>query len=467
MRKQHAVLWVAVAFALLGVWLPHPALAAGDETVENSWRFEEGEPVLPADDGMQSDGSVHPEAADSEDATAASEEPLAAYAARAAGTLWTKNGTTWSAMHGGSLMTVTDAKRFGVDVSEHNGTINWQAAKNAGVDFAIIRCGYVGKEYAGFWLDDQWVNNVKGARAAGVRIGVYIYSYGSTVDRASREADFVIYAMQQAGISAKDLAYPVFYDLEESSLESTSNRKLFADMMSTFKNKLAAQGYTVGVYANRNWFDNYLTEPIFSAVPRWVAAYPLRGTQNACILAANGSRWTKPYDMWQCMSTGQVAGIGGSVDIDFDYRAYDLSSCVGPAGSMFRLYNPYTGEHFYTADASEGDHLISVGWRYEGVGWTAPASSKTPVYRLYNKYVKGGDHHYTTDKAEYDRLVKAGWTGEGVRWYSDDAKGVPVYRQYNPYAVTGTHNFTTDSAENDTLVSKGWRAEGVAWYGKE
>ncbi|WP_321972241.1 hypothetical protein, partial [Paratractidigestivibacter sp.] len=133
--------------------------------------------------------------------------------------------------------------------------------------------------------------------------------------------------------------------------------------------------------------------------------------------------------------------------------------------TMYRLYNKYTGEHFYTGDAGERDNLRNVGWTYEGVGWTAPSSSATPVYRLYNSYVPGGDHHYTTSKKERDDCVKAGWTDEGIGWYSDDAKGTPLYRQYNPYAVTGTHNYTTDKKENDYLVSLGWRAEGISWYG--
>lgn len=135
------------------------------------------------------------------------------------------------------------------------------------------------------------------------------------------------------------------------------------------------------------------------------------------------------------------------------------------AQTMHRLYNRYTGEHFYTASTKERDSLKSVGWTYEGTGWTAPKSSKTPVYRLYNPYVKGGDHHYTVSAKERDTLRTAGWRYEGVGWYSDDAKAVPLYRQYNPYAVTGTHNYTTSKKENDHLLSVGWKYEGIAWYG--
>ena len=130
---------------------------------------------------------------------------------------------------------------------------------------------------------------------------------------------------------------------------------------------------------------------------------------------------------------------------------------------MYRLYNPNSGEHFYTASAGEKDHLVSVGWNYEGLGWKAPSSSNTPVYRLYNP--NAGDHHYTKNKAERDMLISVGWNDEGIGWYSDDAEGVPLYRQYNPNAVAGSHNYTTNKAENDYLASIGWSAEGVGWYG--
>ena len=169
-----------------------------------------------------------------------------------------------------------------------------------------------------------------------------------------------------------------------------------------------------------------------------------------------------------------ISGPGG-MDLNFRTSSSGLfaivdSSNYKPADlqfSMWRLYNPYTGEHFYTASGSEREGLVAAGWESEGEGWVAPASSKTPVYRLYNPYAPGGDHHYTMSAPERDSLVAAGWRYEGVGWYSDDGMSVPLYRQYNPYAATGSHNYTASRAENDSLVAAGWRAEGVAWYGME
>ena len=130
---------------------------------------------------------------------------------------------------------------------------------------------------------------------------------------------------------------------------------------------------------------------------------------------------------------------------------------------MYRLYNPNSGEHFYTASGGERDHLVRVGWRSEGTGWTAPKSSNTPVYRLYNP--NAGDHHYTMSRGEHDALVKVGWRDEGIGWYSSDSKAVPLYRQYNPNAKAGAHNYTTSKAESDYLVRVGWNYEGIGWYG--
>jgi hypothetical protein len=130
---------------------------------------------------------------------------------------------------------------------------------------------------------------------------------------------------------------------------------------------------------------------------------------------------------------------------------------------IHRLYNPNSGEHFYTASDAERDGLVSLGWRGEGEGWTAPAKSDTPVYRLYNG--NAGEHHFTASAAERDALVAAGWSDEGIGWYSDDARGAAVCREYNPNAFACNHNYTANRAEHDLLVRLGWDDEGIAWYG--
>lgn len=140
------------------------------------------------------------------------------------------------------------------------------------------------------------------------------------------------------------------------------------------------------------------------------------------------------------------------------------------ADLMNRLYNPNSGEHFYTKDIHEKDVLVDLGWQDEGIGWIAPTKG-APVYRLYNP--NAGDHHYTKSANEKDTLVNVGWKYEGVGWYSvPDYSGVqspawdsiPVYREYNPNAkAAGAHNYTISEIENDALISVGWVEEGTAW----
>lgn len=133
--------------------------------------------------------------------------------------------------------------------------------------------------------------------------------------------------------------------------------------------------------------------------------------------------------------------------------------------SMYRLYNPNSGEHFYTSNVGEKNHLVNVGWIYEKIGWTAPKFSDYPVYRLYN--ANGGEHHYTMNKAEKNYLVSVGWNDEGIGWYSADPKdssSIPLLREYNPNAFANNHNYTTSKPEHNWLIGLGWLDEGMAWY---
>ena len=130
---------------------------------------------------------------------------------------------------------------------------------------------------------------------------------------------------------------------------------------------------------------------------------------------------------------------------------------------MYRLYNPNSGEHFYTSNETEKTGLVKAGWRDEHQAWVAPAASNTPVYRMYNE--NAGDHHYTFNYNEVISLLNSGWSYEGIGWYSNPEQAVPLYRLYNPNARAGSHHYTTNAAERDQLVRAGWKDESVGWYG--
>ena len=139
------------------------------------------------------------------------------------------------------------------------------------------------------------------------------------------------------------------------------------------------------------------------------------------------------------------------------------AEAISVTTEVYRLYNPNSGEHFYTENAAERDVLRKAGWYYEGVGWYAETKTDIPVYRLYNK--NGGEHHYTTSVEEKKVLTGLGWKDEGIAWYSSDSSRTPLYRQYDPNAFSCNHNYTTNKKERDALIRLGWKDEGIAWYG--
>ncbi len=164
----------------------------------------------------------------------------------------------------------------------------------------------------------------------------------------------------------------------------------------------------------------------------------------------------------QPSSATVVEAASSQGDQSLDAQVSSDETYIATHQDMFRLYNPYDGQHLYTADFKEAISIAEIGWRYEGVGWVAPKISDYPVFRLYNPY--SGDHHFTLDYNEYATLATIGWNQEGIGWYSDSSDQVPLYRQFNPYENVGTHNYTTDANEDEYLGSVGWWREGVAWY---
>lgn len=194
---------------------------------------------------------------------------------------------------------------------------------------------------------------------------------------------------------------------------------------------------------------------------------------NACVDNRFGyvKRGSAPYVEWlgkRENPTGDGWATGSNYGTDIVARMKALLNTqyvLLGSGDMYRVYNPNSGEHFYTSNKAEKDHLVNLGWKYEGIGWKAPIVSNFPVYRLYN--ANGGEHHYTMNVAEKNNLVKLGWKYEGIGWFSadpNDSNSVPLLREYNPNAFSNNHNYTTNANEHNWLVGLGWKDEGKAWY---
>ncbi len=339
-------------------------------------------------------------------------------------------------------------KRIGIDVSEWQGDIDWNTVKNEGVEFAIIRVGYRGYVYSRLVEDKKVRQNIQNAKAAGLKIGLYFYSKAITTDEAKEEANFV-----KSVIGNTILDLPIFLDVEyDGNADRLLNANLSSDaqtnIINTFISTCNGYGYSAGVYASASVLANKMNASSISSIGSiWVAHW------------TNNTNYSGTYSFWQYADNITLSGVSGNngvVDADV---WYDTSTSV----AMYRIYNPNSGEHFYTSSTEERDHLVSLGWNYEGVGWNAPSSSNTPVYRLYNG--NAGEHHYTMSADERDNLVRLGWKYEGIGWYSDDSRRVAVYRQYNPYAFANNHNYTPSLDEHNWLIGLGWKNEGIGWYG--
>ena len=257
----------------------------------------------------------------------------------------------------------------GIDVSYHNGTIDWKRVKQSEVEYAIIRCGYGTNDKS--QDDKKWEENVKGCTDNNIPYGVYLYSYADTVEKASSEADHAIRLLQ-----GKKFKYPVYYDLEEDAIRKKLSKTEIANIAKTFCNKLSAKGYTVGIYANKDWFTNYLTDSCFNNWTKWVAQY-----NTVC-------NYQGKYDMWQCSSTGSVPGISGKVDLNYSYSPFENSNGGGNTnnGGTTTKYsdglNEIEGELYYfknnridtsyTGLAQYGNEWYyiengKVNWNYTGL----------------------------------------------------------------------------------------------------
>ena len=181
--------------------------------------------------------------------------------------------------------------------------------------------------------------------------------------------------------------------------------------------------------------------------------------------AADG---TKTAKCGRCDATDTVKDVGSKKEHTYtDDRDPDCNVCgyerevAIPSVPMFRMYDPNSGEHFYTGSVEERDGLVAVGWNYEGVAFNFPVVGD-PVHRLYNPV--SGDHLYTMNEAEMNKLLSEGWNYEGVAFNSADSDQVPQYRVWNPNARRGAWHFTSSTEERDHLISLGWQYQGIGWY---
>lgn len=199
---------------------------------------------------------------------------------------------------------------MGIDASQFQGNVDWNKVKKAGVQFVMLRVGYGKGRYGAksCTLDTRFRKNVEGITQAGIPIGIYFYSYATSLKEALQEAEFTI--KQLDGVP---VAFPVAYDLEDSAILKKTTKAQRTEMAELYMDTIAAAGYYPMYYCNQNWYQNYLDAEELEEYDFWYARYTNQ----------EPDRTTYPYSMWQATSTQRWSGITeNTVDMDFLYENY-------------------------------------------------------------------------------------------------------------------------------------------------
>lgn len=271
---------------------------------------------------------------------------------------WAKNEQGFYFNDEGTV--ITAATKKGIDVSKYQGEIDWQKAKDAGIDFAMIRCGF-GSEWNGEGAyaqdDDYWERNADACTALGIPFGTYLYSYATSEEQARSEGDHVarllgLKAPDHEGLTdytakAYQLAYPVYYDLEDKAITGLFPEEMAA-ITAAFFDQLASYGYTgeQGIYASLNWTRARLQDAAFDAWRSnfWIARF------------ASNLNYVGPYTMWQASYTepGEAYGVQSeTVDIDFVMEDLLLTGFTDAQGNVSFSNDTYKNE---LAMGKKGDH---------------------------------------------------------------------------------------------------------------
>lgn len=418
--KLFSALLVLMLFAPVSMFVCPADAEAAQTLVENSWRYEGGQ--LVSDDASSEEDGI---ALLSMDAL--------------------PDGVTAQ----------------GIDVSEHQGRIDWDAVKASGIDFAILRVGFGAPSFGGR-VDYQFNRNISECERLAIPYGVYVYSYAFDNQQAADEASMVIDCL-----SGHNPRLPVYYDLEDKTIIADGRQSGIASRAQTFCNKISSAGYKPGIYANLNWFNNILTDPVFKSGSwdHWIAQY-----NSQC-------HYTASYSFWQYTSRGKVSGISGNVDMNYAYVDVSLYYWQLKEGTWYYATSDgkaYTGwlrqgGAWYWLDPDAGGVMATGLYECNGSMYWFNASGAMATGWVLD----GGTWYYATGSGALARgPVSVGGvpycfdarTGAMLTGYQTDAQGVRRYfgscGPLNGWGlVDGSWYWFADG-----IASTGWLYTGGSWY---
>lgn len=196
-------------------------------------------------------------------------------------------------------------RHFGIDVSKWNKEIDWEKVRAAGVEFAIIRCGYRGSATGTLVEDPYFYQNVEAAEKAGIKLGLYFFTQATNAVEAVEEASMVLCLND-----GRALDYPIFIDTEGAGGSGRADGldvNMRTEVCQAFCETIENAGYRAGVYASRNWYYNRLDVSRLDSNVIWLAEY------------RQYPEYKGKYQMWQYTSDGRIDGIEGRVDFNLSF----------------------------------------------------------------------------------------------------------------------------------------------------
>lgn len=196
---------------------------------------------------------------------------------------------------------------LGIDVSRHQGEIDWEKVKNQNIEFAMIRVGYRGYESGEIVKDDMFISNIEGASEADIEVGVYFFSQAKSIREAEEEAKFVLDAIKN-----HDVKFPIVFDMEhiEGGRIKDLSIKERTKAALVFCERIEKEGYSAMIYGSTSWLQNAVLLLDISKYDLWVSEY------------SNELSFPHEFHMWQYTNEGKIDGISGNVDLNLCFKQY-------------------------------------------------------------------------------------------------------------------------------------------------
>ncbi|MCR5715304.1 MAG: hypothetical protein K6G23_00465 [Lachnospiraceae bacterium] len=320
-----------------------------------------------------------------------------------------------------STVTTSNAAVLGIDVSKYNGAIDWNAVASAGVAFTFIKAGSTNSG-----VDPQFVNNITNAQAAGIRTGVYIYSYAMSVEEAVNEANLLLEWIAPYGVN-----FPVAFDIE-SRAQSALDPATITAMCNAFCDVINNAGYYPIVYTYKNFFKGHMTSDL--RYDYWIAQYK----SETCDIGG--------YSVWQYSSTGSIPGISGAVDLNWmvkDFSGVIIKDGFAQHGDYVFFYQNYLMQRGWVTYNGARYHMDDNG--HMNTGWFSDASG-TYYLSTVDGHAAVGLVPLDADTFYFDeegRICNGYITIADQKYYFDPTNGCRMYKGWLTDS-TGVHYLSLD-----------------------